>query len=137
MQFDTRIAVILRDDLAVWQKLNVTAFTVSGVAATVPNVTGDAYRDGSGSEYLPMFRQPVFIYEADENKIRTIFDRMRTREVFCSIFTEDLFATNNDDDNRAAVASVPLDGLRIVGMAFRADKKIADKILKGVSLHSS
>jgi hypothetical protein len=26
MQFETKIAVVLRDDLAVWQKTNVTAF---------------------------------------------------------------------------------------------------------------
>ena len=32
MEFDTKIAVVLRDDLAVWQKTNVTAFLVSGIA---------------------------------------------------------------------------------------------------------
>lgn len=32
--FDTKIAVLLRDDLASWQRLNVTAFLVSGLAAT-------------------------------------------------------------------------------------------------------
>jgi hypothetical protein len=37
MQFDTKIAVVLRDDLAVWQKTNVTAFLVSGIAGTVPD----------------------------------------------------------------------------------------------------
>ncbi len=36
VQFDTKIAVVLRDDLAVWQKTNVTAFLVSGIAGTVP-----------------------------------------------------------------------------------------------------
>ena len=36
MQFDTKIAVILRDDLPTWQKLNVTAFTMSGIAGTTP-----------------------------------------------------------------------------------------------------
>ena len=36
MQFDTKLAVVLRDDLAVWQKTNVTAFLVSGIAASEP-----------------------------------------------------------------------------------------------------
>ena len=57
--FDTKIAVILRQDLATWQKLNVTAFTISGIAASVEDVTGKPYRGGSGNIYLPMFRQPV------------------------------------------------------------------------------
>jgi hypothetical protein len=34
MQFDTKIAVVLREDLAVWQKANVTAFLVSGIAGS-------------------------------------------------------------------------------------------------------
>jgi len=34
MEFDTKIVVIVRDDLAIWQKLNITAFTVSGIAGT-------------------------------------------------------------------------------------------------------
>jgi hypothetical protein len=58
VQFDTKIAVVLRDDLAVWQKTNVTAFLVSGIAGTTPDIVGEPYRDASGNEYLPMFVQP-------------------------------------------------------------------------------
>ena len=29
--FDTKIAIVLRDDLAAWQALNVTAFLTSGI----------------------------------------------------------------------------------------------------------
>src|SRR3546814_942976 len=36
IRFDTKIAVLLRDDLATWQRLNVTAFLVSGVATAQP-----------------------------------------------------------------------------------------------------
>ncbi len=36
MLFETKIAVVLRDDLAVWQKTNVTAFLVSGIAGHRP-----------------------------------------------------------------------------------------------------
>ena len=34
MEFDTKLVVILRDDLLTWQKLNVTAFLMSGIGAT-------------------------------------------------------------------------------------------------------
>jgi hypothetical protein len=47
MTFDTRIAVIVRDDLVAWQKLNVAAFTISGIA-TLPAVTGAPYQDKAG-----------------------------------------------------------------------------------------
>jgi hypothetical protein len=47
MQFDTKIAVVVREDLPTWQKLNVTAFTVSGIAS-LPDVLGENYVDASG-----------------------------------------------------------------------------------------
>lgn|GEM_PF-3792673 len=40
MKFDTKIAVIIRKDLPVWQKLNVTAFTVSGIVAANEGLVG-------------------------------------------------------------------------------------------------
>jgi hypothetical protein len=70
VEFSTKIAVVLRDDLAVWQKANVTAFLVSGVAGTDPETVGEPYRDASGNEYLPMFVQPVFVYEAGAAALR-------------------------------------------------------------------
>lgn len=133
--FDTKIAVVVRDDLPVWQKLNVTAFTVSGIAGTVPGVTGEPYEDASGVTYLPMFRQPVMVYSADAAAIRNVYERARTRDVPFSVFTEDLFTTGNDLDNRAAVRTVPSEDLKLAGMAMRADKKLIDKILRGVPLH--
>jgi hypothetical protein len=135
MTFDTRIAVVLRDDLATWQKLNVTAFIVSGIAATVEDVTGEPYVDRNWNRYLPMFKQPVYVYEADATKIRTVFDRARSREIEFAAFTENLFATGNDIDNRLAFASVAEPDMDILGLAFRTDRKVADKILKGVSFH--
>jgi hypothetical protein len=56
VRFETKIAVLLREDLLPWQALNVTAFLASGVAGTMPELVGEPYRDGDGTEYLPMFR---------------------------------------------------------------------------------
>ena len=39
VRFDTKIAIVLRDDLETWQKLNVTAFLASGVAAQISSST--------------------------------------------------------------------------------------------------
>lgn len=48
MQFDTKIAVIIRTDLEPWQKLNVASFLAGGIAATFPECIGEPYGDGSG-----------------------------------------------------------------------------------------
>jgi hypothetical protein len=49
-------------------KLNVATFTFSGIAATVPAIAGEPYLDASGCTYLPMFRQPVLVFEAGLRK---------------------------------------------------------------------
>lgn len=48
IRFDTKIAVVLRDDLLPWQELNVTAFLVSGIAAN-PELLGSRTRTPTGS----------------------------------------------------------------------------------------
>jgi hypothetical protein len=135
VQFDTKIAVVLRDDLAVWQKTNVTAFLVSGIAGTVADIVGEPYRDGSGNEYLPMFVQPVLVYEADDPALRRAYERAMSRGVTPAIYTHDLFATNHDEANRAAVAGVPAEELDLVGIAFRAERKTVDKIVDRLRFH--
>jgi hypothetical protein len=135
VEFDTKIAVVLRDDLAVWQKTNVTAFLVSGIAATTPGVVGEPYRDKSGNEYLPMFVQPVLTYVADAVALRRAYARAMDRGVTPAIYTAELFATGHDEANRAEVAAVPADELDLVGIAVRADRKVVDKIVDRLKFH--
>ena len=135
VQFDTKIAVVLRDDLAVWQKTNVTAFLVSGIAGTVPGVVGEPYRDASGNEYLPMFVQPVLVYEADGDALRRAHARALDRGVTTAVYTAELFATGHDEANRDAVARVPADELDLVGIAFRAERRTVDKIVDRLRFH--
>jgi hypothetical protein len=135
MRFDTKIAIAVRDDLAVWQKLNVTAFLASGVAAGVPETAGKPYEDGSGHRYLEMFRQPVLVYAADGTLLTTVRERAAGRELPMAIYTEDLFATGNDDDNRAAVRAVGSGDLNLVGVAVYGPRNLVDKVFKGATLH--
>jgi hypothetical protein len=65
----------------VWQKKNVTAFLVSGIAGTVPGVVGQPYRDASGNKYLTMFVQPVLVYEADRAALRRASERALSRGI--------------------------------------------------------
>lgn len=135
MEFDTKIAVILREDLAVWQKTNVTAFLVSGIAGTVPGVVGEPYRDASGNEYLPMFVQPVLVYAADAAALRRAYERAMSRGVTPAVYTQELFITNHDEANRAAVRAVTAEELDLAGIALRAERKTVDKIVDRLRFH--
>jgi hypothetical protein len=113
----------------------VTAFLVSGIAGTVSGVVGEPYRDASGNEYLPMFVQPVLVYEADAAALRRAFERALSRGVTPAVYTHELFATSHDEANRAAVAAVAAQDLDLVGIAFRAERKVADKIVDRLRFH--
>ncbi|MBO0892257.1 MAG: DUF2000 domain-containing protein [Acidothermales bacterium] len=135
VRFATKIAVVLRDDLQTWQRLNVTAFLVSGVAGTVPELIGEPYEDADGTGYLPMFRQPVLVFAGDRDVLASAHRRALDRGLRISVFTDDLFRTGNDDDNRAAVRAVPREKLDLVGIALHGPRNAVDKIVKGAELH--
>jgi len=133
--FDTKIAIVVRDDLATWQKLNVTAFLTSGVVAQSPTIIGEAYRDAAGNVYNPMSIQPVVVLAADQETLRAIHRRSLEREVTTSAYIEEMFATGHDVANRQVFSEFQPDNARFVGIALRADKKIVDKITKGAKMH--
>jgi hypothetical protein len=135
--FDTKVAVVVRDDLAAWQRLNVCAFLISGVVAGAEEpVVGLDYEDASGRRYLPMLVQPVLVYEANGAKLRTVYDRAVTRELRFALYTADLFATGHDEANRAAVRAVPSEALDLVGLALRAPHKAVDGVVRGLKRHA-
>ena len=133
--FETKIAVLLRDDLEPWQRLNVTAFLVSGVAGTRPDLLGEPYEDGDGTPYLPMFGQPVVVLIGDRPVVTAAHARAVERGLPLAVFTADLFATGNDEDNRAAVKAVGRDSLDLVGIALHGRRNAVDRVVKGARLH--
>jgi hypothetical protein len=135
VRFDTKIAVLLRDDLQAWQRLNVTAFLVSGIGTAVPEVIGEPYADADGTVYLPMFRQPVLVFAGTKETLTAAHSRALGRGLPMSVFTSDLFGTGNDRDNRAAVRAVPKDNLDLAGLAVYGPRNAVDKVLKGARMH--
>jgi len=135
VMFETKIAIIVRDDLETWQKLNVTAFLTSGVTHLAPEAVGDPYEDADGSKYAPMLGQPVLVFSSDAEALTRSLDRALSRGIVPAVYTEELFATGNDIDNRAAVAAVARTDLRLVGIALRGPRRDVDKVTKGLALH--
>ncbi|CDI07153.1 DUF2000 family protein [Rhizobium pusense] len=134
--FDTKIAVVLRDDLAVWQKLNVTAFLMSGIVAQTREIIGEPYRDRAGNVYNPLSVQPIVVMAADQEALRKIHQRSLERDVTTSLYIEEMFSTGHDAANRQVFSEFSPETAKVVGMALRADKKIVDKITKGAKLHA-
>jgi hypothetical protein len=131
----TKIAIVLDDSLPTWQKVNVTAFLASGIAATATESIGMAYTDADGTRYAPMFGQPVMVFAAERSRVIRTLNRAVARGLSPAVFTSALFDTRNDSENRAAVAAATRSELDVVGLAIRADRKLVDKVVDGLQLH--
>ncbi|WFP79211.1 DUF2000 family protein [Mesorhizobium sp. WSM4906] len=134
--FDTKFAIVLKEDLAVWQKLNVTAFLTSGIVAQFPEIIGEPYRDRAGNLFNPLSIQPVIVLSADGPTLAAIHRRALERGVTTSAYVEEMFSTGHDVANRAAFAEFAPDDAKMVGIALRAEKKLVDKITKGARMHA-
>ena len=133
--FDTKIAVIIRDDLLSWQALNVTAFLVTGIVGQSPGIIGEAYRDKTGNVYNALSAQPIIVLSADSATLAAIHKRALERRVKTSLYIEEMFSTGHDAANRAVFAEFGPENAKVVGIALREDKKVVDKITQGAKMH--
>ena len=135
MIFDIKIALIIRTDLELWQKMNVAAFLASGITATYPESIGEPYEDASGNVYMRLLGQPMLVYGADSAGLARVLDRALARDVQPAIYTEEMFSTTHDAANREVVRSVERNNLKLVGIAIRAERKVIDKIVDKLKFH--
>ena len=134
--FSTKAAVVVREDLVPWQRLNVTAFMVSGLmGAAEPDAIGAPYEDADGVTYLPLLVQPLLVFEASAAELQRTRGRAANRGVTLAIYTAEMFSTGNDAENRAAVRAVATESLDLVGLGLRAPHRDADAVLRGLRRH--
>jgi hypothetical protein len=136
MEFDTKVAIIVLDDLAVWQKLNVTAFLATGIAGAVPEALGQPYEDAAGRRHARLLGQPMMVYQADNAGLLRAFRQGIERELTRAVYVRAMFSTGHDEANREAFRAEPADAPDLVGLAVRGPKKAVDKAVKGLTLHA-
>ena len=127
----------MRNDLAHWQELNVTAFLISGIIGAHPEIIGEPNIDRNRNKYLALCQQPVVIFYGTANVLRTTRTRACIRNIATAVYIEDMFLKNQDTVNRKAFKQYGPNEENTVGIAFRADNKIADKISKGTKMEKA
>ena len=90
MEFTTKIAIVVAEDLAVWQKLNVVSFPTSGVLGQAGDILGESYEDASGNQYASLCIQPVVVLKTTRERLQTFLDRANRRGVKAAVYIEDL-----------------------------------------------
>lgn len=133
--FAEKIVIVVRDDLAAWQRLNVTAFLASAVTAAHPELVGAAYEDADGQPYHRMLGVPVLVFVGTGEVLAAARSRAVQRRLPLAVYTREMFATGHDAENRAAVRAVAGPDLDLVGLGLHGPKNAVDKIIKGARLH--
>ncbi|NWA63321.1 DUF2000 family protein [Pantoea sp. B9002] len=133
--FDTKIALIVRDDLATWQRLNVVAFLATGVASAAPEMMGEPYVDAKARQYGNMAGQPMLVFAGDLAGLQRAHRQGLERELTIIPYVEAMFSTGHDAANREVFRAEDADNLNLVGIALRGPKKAVDKAIKGLALH--
>lgn len=137
MAYDNKIAIVIKDELETWQKLNVASFLASSVAIKFPDTHGKPFVNGSNSTYLPFIKHPILIYKADSGaEIKRAFTRAKERDINIGIYTAELFATKNEEDNLIEVAKHTDENQNLVGIVMYGDAKKVSKALDGLKFHS-
>lgn len=137
MIYENKIAIVIKNDLMTWQKLNVASFLASSVAIKFPDTHGKPFVNASNSEYLPFIKHPILIFKADtEAEIKRAFTRAKERELHIGIYTAPLFATKNEEENLVEIAKYNDEEQNLVGIVMYGDAKKINKALDGLKFHS-
>jgi hypothetical protein len=118
-----------------WQKLNVAAFLASGIVRSVEDIIGRPYEDADGTTYLPLCRQPITILEGDGPTLSSALGRALDRQLRVAVYTDQVFMTTNEADNRAGVKAVPRVQMHLAGIGVYGQRGAVDKALRNVRLH--
>ena len=134
--FDTKVAIIVLNDLAMWQKLNVTAFLATGIAGAAPEAMGEPYQDAAGRQHARLLGQPILVFAADPNGLARAWRVANEHGLTRAVYVRAMFETGHDAANRAAFQAESVEAPDLVGVAIRGMKKDVDRATKGLKLHA-
>jgi hypothetical protein len=136
MDFQNKIAIVIKNDLLDWQKLNVASFLASSVAIKFPETHGKSFINASNTQFLPFIKQPIIIYKADEQaQIKRAFNRAKQRELNIGVYTKPLFETKNEDENLIEISKTSDENQELVGIVIYGENRKVNKALNGLKFH--
>lgn len=133
--FDSKVAILVLDDLLPWQKLNVTAFLSTGIAASMPDSIGEPYENAAGRQFSALLNEPMLILAAQEKNLSRAYRIAEEKDLGCAAYVRKMFSTGHDAANREAFKTEPPDTPDLVGIAIFGPRKDVDKATKGSKFH--
>ena len=135
--YENKIAIVIHEGLADWQKINVTAFLASSIAIAFPETHGAPLVSASGTSYLPFLKHPILVYTAEsDEKLKRAFSRAQERGLHIGVYTRELFATKNEEGNLKEIARQEDADLNLAGIVIYGENKKVDKAVDKLRFHS-
>ncbi|BDD09518.1 hypothetical protein FUAX_19500 [Fulvitalea axinellae] len=136
MTYENKVAMVIKNDLMDWQKLNVASFLASSIAVKFPETHGKPFINASESEYLPFIKHPILVYKADDQaQIDRAFQRAKQRDLSIGIYIKPLFSTKNEDENHVEIGKCTDETQELVGIIVYGENKKVNKALNGLKFH--
>jgi hypothetical protein len=134
--YDKKVAIVIKNDLLDWQKLNVVSFLASSIAIRFPETHGQDFVTADNVKFLPFLKHPILVYKAETaEKLQRAFQRSKNRELAIGIYTKSLFDTRSGEENVLEIAKYRTDDLNLVGIIIYGENKKVDKALDGLKFH--
>lgn len=134
--YDKKVAIVIKNDLLDWQKLNVVSFLASSIAIRFPETHGQDFVTADNVKFLPFLKHPILVYKAETaEKLQRAFQRSKDRELAIGIYTKSLFDTRSGEENVLEIAKYRADDLNLVGIIIYGENKKVDKALDGLKFH--
>lgn len=134
--YDKKVAIVIKDDLLPWQKMNVVSFLAGSIAIKFPETHGGEFVTADDVKFLPFVKHPTLVYKANSSeKLQRAFQRARDRDLAIGIYTKPLFATRSGEENVQEIASHTVDDLDLVGIIIYGENKKVDKALDDLKFH--
>jgi hypothetical protein len=132
--FDNKISICIRKDLAEWQLLN----TAAHIAAYFGNRLGDRFGTGdyfvsSDQIMLPRNTQyGIAILRADTKDLRRVMRRANEANLKWMGFTREMLDLLDDIDLQTAIGKKTADEIEYLGIGLYGSREVLEGITKGV-----
>ena len=134
--YDKKVAIVIKDDLMQWQKMNIVSFLASSVAISFPETHGGSFITSDNVKFLPFIKHPILIFKAETTeKLLRAFQRARDRELEIGVYTKQLFDTRSEEENIKEIATRTINELDLVGIIVYGENKKVDKAIDGLKFH--
>lgn len=78
--YDKKVAIVIKEGLLPWQKLNVVSFLAGSIAIQFSETHGEDFITADNIRFLPFIKHPTLIYKAENSeKMQRAFRRSRDR----------------------------------------------------------